>query len=432
MPSRRRASNGSIDVAVVGGGVAGLCVARRLRDAGKRVLVLEARERLGGRVWTIDDPEWPLPIELGAEFVHGRHAKNDALLANAGLVTVAMQGERRVLASGRLRPAQRSESAFPRLMALARRAGGGSMGDVLVRAADDPSLTGAVPMLRAFIEGFHAANPDDLSAREFAREGGPDESLRVVNGYARLVEWLARGFDPSTELRLGMPVVAVTRVSAGVELTVAPAGGGERRILARRVVITVPLGVLRSGKIRFEPEPVEQLRAARAIGFGGVVRGVLRFDAAFWARASIQDASFIHGPGLAFPTFWTLAPLRAPILVAWAAGPNADRLARERSPSLVKRAIESLSALLAEPARRIERALVAARFHDWCSDPQALGAYSYVRPGEEGAMRKLARPVDDTIFFCGEACEFGGNYSTVNGALTSATRTADYIERLDH
>ena len=397
------------------------------------MLVLEARQRLGGRVWTIDDPEWPLPIELGAEFVHGRHAKNDALLADAGVVTVAMQGDRRVLASGRLRPAQRSESAFPRLMALARRAGKGSMGDVLARAAGDPGLAGAVPMLRAFIEGFHAANPDDLSAREFAREGGPDDSLRVVNGYARLVEWLARGFDPKTELGLGMPVTAVSRVRAGVELIATPARGGERRILARRAVISVPLGVLQSGRIRFDPEPLEQLRAARAIGFGGVVRGVLRFDAAFWAREPIRDAGFIHGPGLAFPTFWTLAPLRAPILVAWAAGPNAARLSRECSPStMVRRAIESLSVLLAEPARRIERALVAARFHDWCSDPHALGAYSYVRPGEERAMRRLARPCDDTIFFCGEACEFGGNYSTVNGALTSGTRTADYIERLDH
>ena len=97
---------------------------------------------------------------------------------------------------------------------------------------------------------------------------------------------------------------------------------------------------------------------------------------------------------------------------------------------MIERAIESLSLCFGEPRRRIEHELVAWRFHDWCSDPFSLGAYSYVRPGAEQAMRALARPVSDTLFFAGEATEYGGNYSTINGALTSGLRTAQHIAAL--
>jgi monoamine oxidase len=443
---RRSQPRRTTDVVVIGAGIAGLCAARSLRARGLGVIVLEARDRPGGRVFTARDHLWPLPIELGAEFIHGSDERTDPLLHAAGIVASDIHQQRHAIRSGKLCQSASGESTFANFMALARRSGARSMGEVLERAARDRRLAASVPMLRGFIEGFHAADPDDLSAEEFARGGDAGGgNLRVVNGYDRLVAWLAGGLDVSDALLLGMCVVQVARRRDCVEIVArSTAGGGHHHFSARRVVITVPLGVLQAprdapGAIDFDPEPRDQLRAARALGFGGAIRGVLRFGAAFWERgfptleraAQAKNLGFLHARQAPFPTFWTTLPLRAPLLTAWAAGPAAARLAGNDHATLAARAIESLCTIFGESSRRIESELVAWRFHDWCSDPYSRGAYSYVRPGAERAMRELARPIADSLFFSGEATEFGGGYSTVNGALKSALRTADYIAALE-
>jgi len=444
MPRRTKPSL-STDVLVVGAGVAGLCAARSLRARGFRVTVLEARDRLGGRVHTIVEPGWPLPIELGAEFIHGYDETTAPLLEASGLLATDSDVQRHSLASGRLRQVGGGDSPFEAFMALARRSGARSMGEVLDRATRDRRLASAVPMLRGFIEGFHAADPDDLSAEEFSREGGPGSGSRVINGYDRLVNWLAAGLHVDDSLVLGMCVIQVSRRRDRVEIIArSTAGGGEHRFHARRAVITVPLGLLQAppeapGAIAFDPLPREQLQAARALGFGGAIRGVLRFKCAFWERGvptltrgeRAKNLGFLHAFRAPFPTFWTMLPLRAPLLAAWAAGPPAHRLAGQNVP-LIERALESLCMLFGESRQRIEKELVAWRFHDWCSDPFSRGAYSYVRPGSEGAMRVLARPVDDTLFFAGEATDHSGGYSTIDGALKSGLRTAQYIAAIEH
>src|SRR5688500_8010583 len=196
------------------------------------------------------------------------------------------------------------------------------MGEVLDRAAHDRRLASAVPMLRGFIEGFHAADPDDLSAEEFSREGGPGSGSRVINGYDRLVNWLAAGLHVDDSLVLGMCVIQVARRRDRVEIIArSTAGGGEHRFHARRAVITVPLGLLQAppeapGAIAFDPLPREQLHAARALGFGGAIRGILRFKRAFWERGvptltrveRAKNLGFLHAFRAPFPTFWTMLP----------------------------------------------------------------------------------------------------------------------------
>ncbi len=441
---RRALPRPSSDVLIVGAGVAGLSTARSLRAQGLGVTVIDARDRLGGRVHTLRERGWPLPIELGAEFIHGSDETTAPLLETAGLVATDMGGHRYSLASGKLRQGTSGESTFLAFKALARRSGTRSMGEVLALAARDRRLAPAVPMLRGFIEGFHAADPDDLSAEEYARDGdGAASSSRVVNGYDTLVDWLASGLHTSDSLCLGMCVTHVARRRDGVEIVARSiAGGSQHHFRARRAVITVPLGVLQApanapGAIDFDPAPREQLEAARSIGFGGAIRGVLRFKRAFWERGvahlregRARDLGFLHALRAPFPTFWTMLPLRAPLLTAWAAGPAAERLATPNQ-SLIERAVESLCMLFGESRQRIETELLAWRFHDWCSDPFSRGAYSYVRPGKEHAMRALARPVDDTLFFAGEATDYSGGYSTIDGALRSGLRTAQHIAAIE-
>lgn len=429
------------DVIVIGAGAAGLCAARKLRELGIDAIVVEARTRLGGRIHTISDPRFSLPIELGAEFLHDSDETIDPLLAAAGLIAADMRQEHRMLERRRLTAHRDFESAIERLMKLSKRVRRGPVEEALKHASRERKLTRAVPMLRSYIEGFHAADPRDLSAAEFARGGGPGESLgRVINGYGRLVDWLAAGLGERERLVTGAVVERIEWKRGSVRVHArSTATGGVRRLHARRAIVTLPLGVLAAprgtpGTPLFEPEPATQLAAARSLGFGSVVRGVLRFADAFWEEGvrhlekdAAERAEFFHARGVPFPTFWTSLPLRVPELTAWAAGPAAERLRGIDHDALVSLAVKSLARIFGEPVRRIESSLEAWHFCDWHRETYSRGAYSYVRPGAERAIRALARPASGTIFFAGEATEWHGGYSTVSGALKSGLRAAEQI-----
>jgi monoamine oxidase len=155
-----------------------------------------------------------------------------------------------------------------------------------------------------------------------------------------------------------------------------------------------------------------------------VVKAALCFDERFWDERS-PGTAFFHSPRAAFPTYWTPLPARAPLLVAWAGGPKADRLSRLSEEGLVAEALRGLRSLFGHvPAPR------AALVHDWRRDPFARGAYSYVRVGGEGAREELAVPVADTLFFAGEATD-SEESGTVAGALRSGQRAVAQILELD-
>ncbi len=176
--------------------------------------------------------------------------------------------------------------------------------------------------------------------------------------------------------------------------------------------------------------------AIAALGFGTVVKVVLKFSEPFWEGRAVpsmtrgKDLSgmaFLHSRSESFPTWWTWLPLRATTLTGWAGGPAADALAGRPEQEIRAEAVASLARYFGmKPAdldRRIERWWVA----DWRSDPHARGAYSYVPAGASGAVAKLAAPVDDTLFFAGEATEPAGSSGTVAGAIASGRRGAREI-----
>ena len=200
---------------------------------------------------------------------------------------------------------------------------------------------------------------------------------------------------------------------------------------AHRAIVTLPLGVLKTplraaGAVRFTP-PLRAKRAALdRLESGAVIKAVLLFRTAFWEeldQARYRGVSFFHSPGAAFPTFWTARPERAPLLVAWAGGPNASRLAKAAAPDIVRGAVASLASIFGV-RKGIEDQLAAAWTHHWQQDPLARGAYSYVAVGGHGARRALAEPLEDTLFFAGEAADYEGEHGTVAGALRSGERAA--------
>jgi monoamine oxidase len=204
-------------------------------------------------------------------------------------------------------------------------------------------------------------------------------------------------------------------------------------------VITLPLAVLKAGVVRFDPALPAKLRALAGLETGQVFKIVLRFREAFWDRpeflkerranhGSNRGLNFVHAQGAEVPVWWTSHPVRAPVLTGWVGAVAAEQLLAEEMPSRLERSLVALSEVLAVPRRELEEQLDASASHDWRADPYARGAYSYIGVGGNGAPRALARPVDGTLFFAGEATN-GPEIGTVAGALSSGRRAAREVLR---
>ena len=208
------------------------------------------------------------------------------------------------------------------------------------------------------------------------------------------------------------------------------------RAHAARAIITLPLGVLQrrpgtAGAVRFSPALQSKSAPLRLLASGSIVKVMLRFRSPFWEyidRGRYREAGFFHAPGAAIPTFWSSGPASAPLLVAWVGGPPARRLARRAQAAIVRAAIASLQGIFGR-AVDVESELQGFYYHDWEHDPYSRGAYSYVRVGGSQARAALAQPLDDTLFFAGEATDTDNESGTVTGALHSGLRAAGELLR---
>jgi len=405
-----------MDAIVIGAGAAGLAAADELARNGARVLVLEARDRIGGRCWTRRMAGLQVPVEVGAEFIHGEAKVTYALLKRAGLAAIDSSREQREAAGGRLRPmnaffeAQRAVQGVELDRDVSF--------DAFLRHRRLPAKTRT--FARMMVEGFDAADPRLVSAQSIIEEWGGGElgssQPRPQGGYGALFDWLANSIVASgARLRLG---AEVKRISW--KRHVATVSGSFGKAKAPRVIVTLPLGVLQAGPLRFR----QKRSALRKLASGPVIRVALRFHEPFWEKRA-RGVAFFHSPGAPFPTFWTPLPMRAPLLTCWAGGPKAARLTASSTAKLVDAALASVGAVF---GRKVRGELAAAHAQDWMQDPRARGGYSYVLVGGEGAREELAAPLDDTIFFAGETTD-SDEAGTVAGALRSGIRAARQVMR---
>jgi monoamine oxidase len=423
------------DTLIIGAGAAGLAAAAELTANGRHVLLVEARERAGGRIFTDATTLAPLSIELGAEFIHGESQAVLQRLAAAKDVAIdasrerwTARGSRLVRADAGLRALKRT---FQRMSSPVR--------DMTFADFMDRHRRSVSPAVRelAFmiVEGFDAADPARISAREVLDEwSGPASvdgpTFRPAAGYDNLLQSIRRGLRAEhAELRFGTVVRSVTWGKAGVEVE-ALSHGEIVRIRAARAIVTVPLGVLQlpttaPSSIRFTPGLDAKRTPLARLAAGPVIKVVMSFVRPFWAEREAhryRKAAFFFAPGAQFPTFWTTLPVRTSLLVAWCAGPRAARLAGRTHDEIMARLQDSLRAVFGR--LRYSAMLEYVRWHDWQSDPYACGAYSYLLARGAGARGALARPIDDTLYFAGEACDTDGEAATVGGALQSGVRAA--------
>lgn len=437
-----------VDIAIIGAGAAGLAAAADLTRAGRRVIVLEARDRIGGRIHTIREGSVPMPLELGAEFIHGRPEELLQIVRSARLLAYDVEGEHWQLEGRTLRNDQDVEGELEQIMSRLEELGPAdlSFADFLKKCCDDPKLQRQREMAIAFVEGFDAAPADRISAQALARaeqssgQEGALQSLRLIDGYDRVIQHLRDGIDAGHgSVRLRTVVSSIEWRPGRVAVhSHGPAGEPRETIHARGAIITIPVSVLSAaagleGAIRFEPDLLEKRRSAGRLEMGSVVKILIQFSSAFWEVQSLgtlpegrrlDRMAFLHSARIPFATWWSFFPVRSNILVGWAGGPSAGPLIGRTQDDILRQAIQTLSKMLGLAEDEIESKVQKFWACDWQSDPFSRGAYSYVPVGAVDAAESLGKPVENTLFFAGEATDaqtFGG---TVDSAIATGRRAA--------
>ncbi len=422
------ASGAVTRVLILGAGVAGLSAARLLHDAGVDCVVLEARDRIGGRVHTANVDG--AAVDLGGAWIHGSQPNPLHRLAReAGLAVRSMDFfdpwnpcAFDATAGAWLSPIGLSYHAWRADAFLrAAHAGGESFETAIQRHLSNSGLEGRALRVRrfalhSFLELSYAVSAPHLPAN--AAQFGlnfPGGDYMIQGGYGRLIERLARGLT----IELGQVVRAIRRDAGGVSVQT-----NRGVVRGSHVIVTAPLGVLQRGAIQFTPGlPPEKSGAISRIQVGLLEKVVLRFDRAFWAdHAAPRNLLHISEMPGEYPWFCDLTPAAgAPTLAALVGGDFAFSGQHAAHPEKTRaRLLEILGRMF---PRTVQPPRAMAVTH-WRTDPYSLGAYSTpglrTRPED---FDLLAEPVDGRVLFAGEASsrEYYGN---VHGALASGIREA--------
>lgn len=426
-------------VIVVGAGMAGLTAARTLHDAGVEVIVLEAQDRIGGRMQTLN--VGGARVDVGAAWLHGVNGNPLADFADAhGLAYhkhdtetnyLTIDAATGVVDDNTVAAAEAEVDAFwDALPDLQRQLGAqASVSDALAHFLDTLSESDEVERLVDFFIGQGAldielSGPGErTSLRWFdAEEEFSGGDYLPANGYAAFIETLADGLD----IRTAQPVRAIRHDADGVTVT-TPKGV----LTGTHVIVTVSLGVLKRGAIQFSPAlPARKQQAIARLEMGNLEKVVLRFDRAFWQDE--EDFSVLGwvAPDTAsrrgeFPEFFNLTEQTGkPTLVALYGGRYSRAIQGKQSDAqIISGALRALEDALDRPIP----SPVSTHVTHWTTDPWFGGSYSYLPVGASpDDMEALAAPIDGRVLFAGEAT-IADHYQTVHGAMLSGLREAERL-----
>jgi len=441
------------DIIILGAGAAGLSAAVELAQAGLKITILEARDRIGGRIFTKHDPVCDAPVELGAEFIHGRPPEIWTLLRKHHIRTREVKGEQWCVQKNELSRCDFFSKVDQIFEKLDDHGPDQSFLEFLERCCPnsdkDPKLKDAKAWARSYVTGFHAADPALISVHSLVQGLRADEKIdgdrpfRMKGGYQTLIEIFRRKLD-----RAGVSIEINTRAQrvrwdqAEAQVIALDEANEVFTFAAPQILITLPLGVLQAnpdhnGGLRFIPElPPAKLEALDQLAMGKVIRLSLRFRDRFWENLrpphstksrTLSRMQFLLSHEDWFPTWWTASPERWPIITGWAPFHCGERLSGQSESFVVERGLETLGKLLRIGERELEDLLEASYTHDWQTDPFSRGAYSYVKVGGDRAHSVLAGPLNHRLFFAGEATDTSGHHGTVHGAIATGKRAAAEI-----
>jgi len=425
---------GNYEVIIIGAGAAGLMAAKTLSENKISVCVLEARNRIGGRVNTINKQGFSKPVEQGAEFIHGKLPLTIGLLKKAGIEYYKVGGEMLQIKNGQFIEREdfieHSNLLIKKLKKLDHDL---TVAEFLKKNFADDKYREMAQGLRQYIEGYDAADVNNASALAFKEDWEKEEDgqYRINEGYSALLEHIKNDcLQNGCDIHFLKIVKEIRWAPQNVEVITDE----KNSFIAKKVIITIPIVLLAEeglASISFKPALEETTKAARQIGYGNAIKIILEFNHAFWETEKEGKAKgiFFIFSQEKIPAWWSQLPDKTLILTGWLAGPKSNELSNETDEVILQEALQSLANMFAIEVKFLRQLLKASWVYNWFADPFSKGGYSYKSVTTESAKKILTQPVSDTLFFAGEALS-KDYYGTVEAAFQSGKEAAERILKL--
>jgi len=430
IPFKARAASAEERILIIGAGMSGLAAAQTLVKKGYEVVVLEGRNRLGGRIWTSQN--WKdTPLDLGASWIHG--VKDNPLTALAAQIqakTVQTSYDRYSIYTSDGKALNQSqeahlESLWHKIQSAIQQANqqnkDQSLQSAVYKGVKYQSLSRQDQqwvdfLISARIEQEYAGSSKLLSAQWYESEAefdGPDALFS--QGYQILIQALAKGI----QYTLNQEVKSIDWSEDEIVVKTQ-----NKTYLADRVLVTVPLGVLKAGKIQFSPAlPQEKTKAIQALGMGILNKLYLRFPRAFWPEQSDWIEKIPQGQAAWTEWLSLKRTFQLPILLGFSSGEKAKSMEKWSDQEIVSSAMQTLQTIFGKNIPKPSDYQITR----WGEDPFSYGSYSFNALGALPPMREnLAKNIEEILFFAGEATE-RYHFSTVHGAYLSGLRAAQEI-----
>lgn len=419
-------------VIIIGAGVAGLSAARYLTRHSVPCVILEARDRIGGRLWTHREASWPIPIDLGPEFIHGNPPGFWSFLRSAAVRTVKLSDRHWLIRNGKI---DDNDDIWGEAMQRLHQAPSDDR-PVREHIASLPDTARA--LATSYTEGYYAARVGDVSARWLAAQEETGDAIqqssshRAVDGLDSIVTRLAAELPEHTVMFNHVVRSVDTRSGVRVRVT-SQLGDVLPDVEGTHLIVTLPPPL--ASALPFNPPlPTATADALSSLRMGPVLKIALRFSEPFWRTPGFMGADespgMLHAPTERWPTFWTTEPIDSNVLVAWLAGSRVDELSAAGvdpadASTVIPSVLASLSAMTGVPHAQLAERLEGWLYHDWQNDPFSAGAYAYARVGHEDAPAALTNPVGP-VHFAGEATSVEHS-GTIHGAFESGERAAQAV-----
>lgn len=420
------------DVIIIGAGAAGLMAAYTLTKLGKKVTLLEARNRLGGRIHTTSD-KFSNPTELGAEFVHGNLPVTLGLLKEAGIKARNVGFEMWHYHDGIFEQSEEFVQGWGKFLECVNQLQNDMpLQDFLEQNFAGNGYAKMRLQIENYVSGYDTADVRDVSTFALRNEWNHEDEeaqYRITGGYSTMINYLAKFCrDAGNEILLSTVAREIIWNEGNVKV-IATTGAVYH---AEKVIVALPLGVLQApddadGALLFDPPLLQQKEAMQNIGFGSVLKIVLEFNEIFWegeavtkhAGANLSTMGFLFAEEQEIPTFWTQYPAHSPLLTGWLGGPPAFEQKDASAEDILQMALTSLSHVFKIEPDVLRDKLVAWHVANWTADPYTRGSYAYDTVKSPNARKVLQQPVENTIYFAGEYLYDGPAMGTVEAALTS-------------
>jgi monoamine oxidase len=415
-------------IIIIGAGAAGLMAAQKLAKRYK-IILLEANNHIGGRVHTIKGEGFTVPVEAGAEFIHGKLPLTLRFLKEAGIQYEELRGNIYRVNNGEwIKQHEMFEGWNKLLKQMKKEKKNMTMYDFLQRHYPDEKYDEFRRHIQNFAEGFDVSDITKVSMKALYKEWShADEKIfRIPGGHGQLISYLAKACkDKGCEIITASLIKQIDWEKNNV--TVYTEDG--RKYFAEKCIVTVPVSILQKAlakaSINFTPPLDHHVKAANEAGYGTVIKVVFEFNEPFWEQYA-KDVGFILGDET-FPAWWTQYPRAIPLLTGWKGGPGATTLSNNSDEMILQEALGSLCAIFDIPMVVLKEKIIAAKVFNWLRDDYAGGAYSFPLISTVEAKEILNKPVDNTIFFAGEALFEGSAFGTVEAALMSGKEVAGSI-----